>query len=148
MIKIQNQTATREPIPNFLIGLAPESLADLSWTDPALGVSDCAWWPEDDASPALGQFEVYGEETFTLGDGVVIVTRTVLPMPQNEIDALTAKEAAQVRADRNAKLSESDWTQVADAPVDQAAWAAYRQALRDVTVQAGFPWSVNWPTQP
>lgn len=32
---------------------------------------------------------------------------------------------------RNRLLAESDWTQTADAPVDKAAWAAYRQALRD-----------------
>jgi hypothetical protein len=53
-----------------------------------------------------------------------------------------------VRGHRNRLLKESDWTQVADAPVDQAAWAAYRQALRDVTAQEGFPHNVTWPTQP
>ena len=60
----------------------------------------------------------------------------------------TQNEAADVRAMRTQKLKDSDWTQVADAPVDQAAWAAYRQALRDVPSQAGFPWEVQWPTQP
>ena len=56
--------------------------------------------------------------------------------------------AARVRADRNRLLAASDWTQVADAPVDQAAWATYRQALRDVTGQAGFPHEVDWPEPP
>lgn len=56
--------------------------------------------------------------------------------------------AEEVRAERNALLAASDWTQVADAPVDQAAWAAYRQELRDVTKQAGFPHDVVWPTKP
>ena len=56
--------------------------------------------------------------------------------------------AAAVRAERNAKLAETDWTQLVDSPVDHAAWAAYRQALRDITAQAGFPWTVEWPTQP
>jgi hypothetical protein len=59
-----------------------------------------------------------------------------------------AEQSKSVRADRNQRLSDSDWTQVADAPVDKAAWAAYRQALRDVPSQNGFPWSVEWPTQP
>jgi hypothetical protein len=59
-----------------------------------------------------------------------------------------AQKATQIRAERTAKLSASDWTQVADAPVDQAAWATYRQALRDVTGQQGFPWTITWPTQP
>jgi len=59
-----------------------------------------------------------------------------------------ADQAKAVREDRNKRLSESDWTQVLDAPVDQTAWAAYRQALRDVTAQEGFPWDIEWPTKP
>lgn len=59
-----------------------------------------------------------------------------------------AEQAKAVRDQRNAKLVESDWTQVADAPVDQAAWAAYRQALRDISGQTGFPWTVTWPEMP
>jgi hypothetical protein len=56
--------------------------------------------------------------------------------------------AGNVRGFRDAQLVKSDWTQVADAPVDKAAWATYRQALRDITQQAGFPWDVQWPTTP
>ena len=53
-----------------------------------------------------------------------------------------------VRGFRDAQLVKSDWTQVADAPVDKAAWATYRQELRDITQQAGFPWDVQWPQIP
>jgi hypothetical protein len=53
-----------------------------------------------------------------------------------------------IRDERNQMLSESDWTQVADAPVDKAAWATYRQELRDITDQAGFPYNVVWPIPP
>jgi hypothetical protein len=56
--------------------------------------------------------------------------------------------ADQVRAERDRLLAASDWTQVADAPIDQAAWAEYRQALRDVPEQEGFPENVVWPTKP
>ena len=59
--------------------------------------------------------------------------------------ALTATE---FRQERNKRLASSDWTQLADAPVDQAAWAVYRQALRDIPAQAGFPNTVDWPTEP
>jgi len=52
------------------------------------------------------------------------------------------------RSDRNARLAKSDWTQLADAPVDVGAWTDYRQALRDVPDQDGFPWSVEWPEKP
>jgi hypothetical protein len=56
-----------------------------------------------------------------------------------------APTAEQVRAQRNQLLAASDWTQVIDAPVDQALWALYRQELRDITAQAGFPENVIWP---
>ena len=68
-----------------------------------------------------------------------------------DADAITAKDEEQaksVRASRTEKLKDSDWTQVADAPVDKEAWATYRQALRDVTGQEGFPWTITWPKQP
>lgn len=53
-----------------------------------------------------------------------------------------------IRSQRNALLSESDWTQVSDAPVDATAWATYRQALRDITAQEGFPHDISWPEKP
>ena len=53
-----------------------------------------------------------------------------------------------IREQRNFLLSESDWTQVDDAPVDKTAWATYRQALRDITAQEGFPFNVTFPTKP
>ena len=63
-----------------------------------------------------------------------------------------AEQAKSVRATRGEKLKDCDWTQVADAlldaPVDKEVWAAYRQALRDITSQEGFPWTITWPEQP
>ena len=59
-----------------------------------------------------------------------------------------AEQAKNVRAARDAKLAECDWTQVADAPVDKTVWATYRQALRDITAQSGFPWNITWPDAP
>lgn len=59
--------------------------------------------------------------------------------------------AAQMRATRARLLSGSDWTQLADAPLAselRAAWAVYRQALRDVPQQVGFPADVTWPAAP
>jgi len=53
-----------------------------------------------------------------------------------------------VRAERDRLLAASDWTQVADASVDAAAWAVYRQALRDVPQTFVTPDEVVWPTAP
>jgi len=58
------------------------------------------------------------------------------------------RQAAAVRADRNARLAATDWTQIADSTADKPAWSTYRQALRDVPSQAGFPQSVTWPQEP
>jgi len=58
------------------------------------------------------------------------------------------KLSADRRQWRDNLLKASDWTQVADAPVDKEAWAVYRQALRDVTQQEGFPMRVEWPVPP
>lgn len=68
-----------------------------------------------------------------------------------DADAIAAKDAEQAKAareQRSAKLAESDWTQLTDAPINSALWAVYRQQLRDVPSQVGFPWGINWPTQP
>ena len=52
------------------------------------------------------------------------------------------------RSLRDSRLSDCDWTQVPDAPVDQAAWATYRQALRDLPANTTDPANVNWPEKP
>jgi hypothetical protein len=59
-----------------------------------------------------------------------------------------AEQAKNVRQQRTEKLKDSDWTQIADSTADKQAWATYRQALRDITSQAGFPWTIDWPEQP
>lgn len=57
--------------------------------------------------------------------------------------------ASTVRAARAAMLAKSDWTQGKDIPDSiSGPWALYRQALRDITAQTGFPESVVWPVSP
>lgn len=81
-------------------------------------------------------------------DGKWYTKHSVADLDAEGIAAKDAEQAKSVREQRTQKLKDSDWTQVADAPVDQAAWATYRQALRDVPSQAGFPWEVQWPVAP
>lgn len=73
------------------------------------------------------------------------------------VDALTADDLAQrraqkaseVRAQRDKLLTSCDWTQLGDYPKqNQSAWKQYRQALRDVPQQSGFPDTVVWPISP
>ena len=64
-------------------------------------------------------------------------------------DVPMAEEEA--RAQRDKLLEDTDWTQVLDAPIDAAtreAYRAYRQALRDIPEQDGFPETITWPELP
>lgn len=63
-----------------------------------------------------------------------------------EKSVIHATEA--VKKQRNDLLKSSDWTQVADAPVNRDAWATYRQELRNIPTQDGFPFNLTWPTPP
>lgn len=69
----------------------------------------------------------------------------ITPFVAPNASQVASQEARQMR---DALLTASDWTQVADAPVDAAAWATYRQALRDVPQQEGFPDNITWPEAP
>jgi hypothetical protein len=80
--------------------------------------------------------------------GVWTVTKRAVAKDQAQIDNEDAQKAADVRAQRDRLLTASDWTQVSDAPVDSSAWATYRQSLRDVPSQNGFPHEVTWPEKP
>ena len=59
------------------------------------------------------------------------------------------RKAAKVRTERNAKLAATDWTQSNDVPqAVKDSYAPYRQALRDLPAQSGFPNEVVWPIAP
>jgi len=90
---------------------------------------DAGWVQSDDAD--IG--DLYDGEIFTAP-----------PPSQEEIDAAWKT----LRAQRDAKLSASDWTQLADAPVDDLVWAVYRQALRDLPANTSDPLNPVWPEMP
>ena len=80
-------------------------------------------------------------------DGSVWVAEDI-PVPTPEPEPEPEDPAVVSRRKRDGLLSSSDWTQIADSPVDQTAWATYRQALRDVPQQENFPSEVTWPLAP
>jgi hypothetical protein len=60
-----------------------------------------------------------------------------------------SRKAAEVRTERNTKLAATDWTQASDVPqAVKDSYVSYRQALRDVPLQEGFPWTITWPVEP
>lgn len=86
-----------------------------------------------------------------LRSGEWVVTKTVVSLTDEQVAARYAAHATKVREERDALLADSDWTQMNDSPLDTTArtsWATYRQALRDITAQDGFPYNVTYPTEP
>jgi len=91
--------------------------------------------------------EFWSSFTYTFDNGIWnIVDQTAYDATVVE---QTNKKSVEVREERNQRLKNSDWTQFPDVVLsDKDAWTTYRQMLRDVPSQAGFPWSVDWPTKP
>lgn len=54
----------------------------------------------------------------------------------------------QIKLWRANELAATDWTQIADSPANKAAWATYRQALRDLPTQNDDPSKIVFPTRP
>jgi hypothetical protein len=63
------------------------------------------------------------------------------------VQRIDDEQAKAIRATRDQKLAETDWRFRSDMNPSQE-WIDYCQALRDIPQQAGFPWDVQWPTQP
>ena len=63
-------------------------------------------------------------------------------------DATNEEKWEQIRLWRTTELAQCDWTQSADSPADKTAWAAYRQALRDLPAQNADPNKINFPIRP
>ena len=118
--------------------------------------------------PATGPYETTarnGIEQDSLGNWVITWSvRDMFSDTTDEDDVTTTKAeheasyqarldataATAIRLKRSGLLSETDWTQLADAPTDAAPWATYRQALRDITDHVNFPYleENDWPVKP
>lgn len=73
----------------------------------------------------------------------------VVALSETELNEVLVRKAMEVRTLRNQKLSESDWTQLKDvSPHISESWSTYRQQLRNITAQPGFPLHIIWPTPP
>jgi len=93
-----------------------------------------------------------GTQIRTEGDAVLIddawvQTWIVTDLPEEEVLEKYGSQWMKVRSERDSLLIACDWTQLPDAPVDSIVWAAYRQALRDITEQED-PFNIVWPSEP
>lgn len=110
-------------------------------------------WFEENSCKRVNLWKAYNALTEKLVscapyiEGEWVFTVAVEPQTEEDIQAQKDAKWAQIRSERNRLLADCDWTQLADAPVDKAAWATYRQALRDITSQTN-PFEVVWPKNP
>ena len=101
------------------------------------------------SQPECGRYEKCIEVTPVRNEqGIFIQTWDVVQMSAEEQSLADEKKSQEVRFMRNRKLFACDWTQLSDSPVDGNLWRTYRQQLRDVPNQEGFPWDVIWPVSP
>jgi hypothetical protein len=130
-----------------------------SWTEDTFALLNVARVEKTEA-PTVGQYQtarkdgvenVNGvwKEKWSVVDMFADTTEDGVTTTKAEHEAayqadLDAKAAASVRATRDTKLAETDWTALTDVTM-AAEMATYRQALRDITAQAGFPNTVEWP---
>jgi hypothetical protein len=92
-------------------------------------------------------WEVEQREKFAKFTNGAEIQALVEPLPPLSTEAL----AKEIRFTRNSLLIDCDWTQLADSALiteQKTAWSEYRQALRDITTQPGFPSNITWPVAP
>ena len=113
--------------------------------DPETGeIKLVAYGPDDFSYPT----ENYVEGAFDPKEYIVVDGQA-----QRKPDSVLEQQAidkawVDLKMVRDGKLKGSDWTQVPDAPVDSAAWATYRQQLRDLPANTTDPRDVTWPVPP
>jgi hypothetical protein len=157
MIKVNTQTsiASREAIPANLLGLTSHTLSNLQTElNPVpADLVNIEYWGETSVEQSITSTQKFGSEVLTVNTStrLVDVSHSIVDktaedlandatQAQAEIDSL----AANIRTDRDNLLSTTDWTASSDVTMSTA-MTTYRQALRDVPAQAGFPTEVTWP---
>lgn len=149
--KIENNQVAEYPVTEFDIRARFPNTSFT--TDFSSGLPDGYVRVQPAGQPSEDDLKVITQGQPALVDGVW--TQVWVQSDKYTAEELAAREASKTQEQtqtardiRNSKLAECDWTQLPDAPVNQQAWANYRQALRDVTAQAGFPVSIQWPEAP
>jgi hypothetical protein len=139
IVQIHNELPTAWKNVSYPNTLSNIELSDMSWS----GNNGCAFYPyieilpeSDDYSVLSAPIDVVDAETKT-----VTSTRTAIPLTDGNL-------WLRIRSIRNHKLTATDWTQLPDSPLSpeqRAAYAVYRQELRDITTQPD-PRAIVWAT--
>lgn len=148
-VKITNGEITQYP---YSVGLLrrdnpntsfPKSLSSEMLA--SYGVYEVKTPPAPDHDPETHFVEYAPVPSFA--DGSWVYVPSVRPLSSEQIAERTERKSAEARARRSGLLAETDWAALSDVTMSPE-MAAYRQALRDITAQPGFPNTVTWPAKP
>lgn len=101
--------------------------------------------------PATDHTKNVVEDVADFVEGVWVQTWAVTDATPSEIEQRVLERAQSVRSERDYFLQSTDWRVIKSYENGQnlpAEWATYRQSLRDVTAQTGFPFEITWPAKP
>ncbi len=128
----ERQVLRDNPNTSFALPLSDSALADLNLVRLT-----------DDTKPAYDSAtEKVVEDVIEVRDGIAYQTYTMVAKSSEKIASELANKKANLRIQRNDKLSKTDWAVLPDSPLstdDKTVYENYRAALRDVPAQAGFP---------
>ena len=125
-----------------IIKANPNTSFALPLSDAALSGLNMAVLLEDTRPSYDADTQTVIEDAVVERDGSYYQTWSVIDRSAEAIANDLANKKAQVRAQRNARLTETDWAILPDSPLsdaDKTIYQNYRTALRDVPAQDGFP---------
>ena len=149
--QVVSETEFRNLYPNtsFPKILAPEVLADFNAVAILEGPHATPTSPYE-YSFRDGIQEINGKYFNKYSLGPIFVDNENQTASEQELEyraRINEERASSVRNTRNQLLKDSDWTQISDATVNKEVWLTYRQELRDITIQEGFPFNIIWPQE-
>ena len=136
--QVINVSDYRDMFPNTSF---PASGPDAEFLESNSCMTVTVWKAYDQLTEKLASVAPYIEEN-------TVYTIAVEPLTDSEIEANTESQWAKIRKQRDSLLQSCDWTQLPDVTIsNKADWAAYRQALRDITNQSDS-YNIVWPSDP
>jgi hypothetical protein len=160
LVKIENGAVSQYP---YSIGMLrrdnknvsfPKAIPDETLAEFGVHSVTVADKPDyDERTHRISQFKaiLWRASTSAPGDGSWVVGWDTEAKTADEVQEYDDAAAASVRKERNNLLAASDWVVIMHTEKGTnipASWEIYRQALRDVTSQAGFPNNVTYPAKP
>jgi hypothetical protein len=108
------------------------------------------WYPHRFVETQKPDGYISDGSTYSIEQSEVVEYEKIREKTKEERDSEIESKWIEIRAQRNILLTESDWTQLSDSPLDnqkQIEWQLYRQQLRDITL-ADSPYGIGWPSKP